>query len=62
MKKKFENKTAVITGGASGIGLAIGRIFGASGASVAIIDFDKNAIENSVKTLSSEGITCSGYF
>jgi NAD(P)-dependent dehydrogenase (short-subunit alcohol dehydrogenase family) len=62
MKKIFENKTAVVTGGASGIGLAICRIFGMSGASIAIIDFDKKAIDKSVKELIAEGIICTGYF
>ena len=62
MNKQFQNKVAVVTGGASGIGLAISRIFGMAGASVAIIDFDKNGMEKTVKELNAEGIHCLGYF
>lgn len=37
---KLENKVAIITGGARGIGLAAARLFLAEGASVAVLDFD----------------------
>jgi len=40
MKLKLENKVAIITGGARGIGLAAARLFLAEGASVAVLDFD----------------------
>jgi meso-butanediol dehydrogenase/(S,S)-butanediol dehydrogenase/diacetyl reductase len=38
MHVRFENKTAVVTGGASGIGLATARLFHADGAAVVIGD------------------------
>ena len=61
MNTKFQNKTAVVTGGASGIGFAISKIFGMAGASVAIIDFDKDGLEKSLRELQAKGIRCSGY-
>jgi NAD(P)-dependent dehydrogenase (short-subunit alcohol dehydrogenase family) len=40
----FENRTAVVTGGAAGIGLAIAQRFAASGATVALWDRDEAAL------------------
>jgi NAD(P)-dependent dehydrogenase (short-subunit alcohol dehydrogenase family) len=54
--KKLENKTAVITGGASGIGAAISRCFGMEGARIAILDMDKSALEETKASLTAEGI------
>jgi len=39
----FSGKTVLVTGGASGIGLAISRAFAESGAEVGILDFDESA-------------------
>ncbi|MEM1442850.1 MAG: SDR family NAD(P)-dependent oxidoreductase, partial [Verrucomicrobiota bacterium] len=39
----ISGKSAIITGGASGIGLAISSSFAAAGASVAILDYDSAA-------------------
>ena len=40
MLRRFENKIAMITGGARGIGLGIVRRFSAEGAAVAIADIN----------------------
>jgi len=40
----FRNRTAVVTGGAAGIGLAVAQRLGASGASVAVWDRDQPAL------------------
>jgi 3-oxoacyl-[acyl-carrier protein] reductase len=40
----FRNRTAVITGGAAGIGLAVARRLAASGAAVALWDRDASAL------------------
>lgn len=43
--KRFENKTAVITGGASGIGESVARRLAAEGAAVVIADFNLEAAQ-----------------
>ena len=45
MKLNLSNQTAVVVGGASGIGLAIARAFAAEGAKVAILDVSPRAVE-----------------
>lgn len=49
------NKTAVITGGGSGIGLAIARRFAAHGAAVEILDFSETALASAVEELREAG-------
>jgi 3-oxoacyl-[acyl-carrier protein] reductase len=44
MAKQLESKTALVTGGASGIGLAIAETFLLNGASVAIMDINSEAL------------------
>lgn len=45
----FKNKVVAITGAASGIGLAIARKFACEGASIALIDMDRKALEHCEK-------------
>lgn len=49
----FRNKHAFITGGASGIGLAMAREFLGAGARVTIADIRQEALDKAVKTLSA---------
>ena len=49
------SKTAVITGGASGIGLAIARRFAAHGAAIEILDLQPAALETAVTELRAAG-------
>jgi len=51
----LESKVAVITGAASGIGLATARLFMSEGASIAAVDIDEKALANSVDDLSRGG-------
>lgn len=53
-------RTAVVTGGAAGIGLAIARTFAAHGASVVIGDRDGEAAESAAKELGERvtGVAC----
>lgn len=53
--KMLENKTAVITGGGSGIGAAVAKLFAEHGASIAILDRDIQAGENVVDELRQLG-------
>jgi len=53
----FRNRTAVITGGAAGIGLAVAQRLGASGAAVALWDRDASALEAAGAALPHGAIT-----
>ena len=45
---RFEGKTVLITGGASGMGLLSSRCFAKEGAKIALIDFDQAALDRAV--------------
>jgi len=49
--KDLAGKTAFITGGASGIGLAMARAFGREGMNVVICDLDKAALDAAAESL-----------
>jgi NAD(P)-dependent dehydrogenase (short-subunit alcohol dehydrogenase family) len=51
----LQNKTAVITGGGSGIGKAVAELFAAQGASVFILELNKDAADETVKTIQAKG-------
>ena len=53
----FENRTAVITGGAQGFGFDIARRFLKSGAKVIIWDNDPDTLKKSVKELNNTNLT-----
>lgn len=51
----FENKTAVITGGANGIGRAMGERFLATGMNVVLADVEQKALDDTVAELAGQG-------
>ena len=53
----FQNRTAVVTGGAQGFGLDIAKRFLNSGAKVIIWDTDSKMIEKAIKEINNAGIT-----
>jgi NAD(P)-dependent dehydrogenase (short-subunit alcohol dehydrogenase family) len=57
---QFKGKTAFVTGGASGIGLALCRAFGQRGMNVAIADIEAAACAQAVETLRREGVRVIG--
>ena len=57
----MNSRVAVITGGASGLGLAIARALGADGWSVALLDFDRESLGASVEDLRTEGVEAEGF-
>ena len=52
-KFNLNNKTAIVTGGAQGFGLAMTKRFLDSGASVIIWDLDRSAAEETIKKLNN---------
>jgi 2-keto-3-deoxy-L-fuconate dehydrogenase len=52
---RLDNKTAIITGGGSGIGKAIAVVFAKQGASVHILDMDEQGATNVVKEIATDG-------
>jgi len=51
----LKGKTSIITGGGSGIGRAIAKVFAAQGAIVHILDFDETGAGNVVREVSQQG-------
>ncbi|BBJ45588.1 oxidoreductase [Streptomyces antimycoticus] len=56
----LEGKVAIITGGASGIGEAVGRIFAANRAKVLLVDTDGKRLQQVVTSIQSQGGNCVG--
>ena len=57
---RFENRTAIITGGTSGIGLAVARLFVNEGARVVLMARDKTRGEEAVRELGGQAVFFSG--
>ncbi|WP_434354837.1 SDR family oxidoreductase [Parasalinivibrio latis] len=54
----LEAKIAVVTGSASGIGLAIARAFAKEGARLALIDLDNSALEKARREFDTDATLC----
>ena len=52
---KLQNKTALVTGGGSGIGRAISQLFASEGARVSILDFNEEQGKKSVALIKQAG-------
>ncbi len=55
MRISFENKVALVTGAGSGLGLAAARAFAESGASVALADWNEQALRSARDELTAQG-------
>lgn len=55
MKKPFEGRVAVVTGGAKGIGRAIGRVLAAGGAKVVLSGRDESALDEACAEVKAQG-------
>ena len=54
---EWNERVAVITGGASGIGLGMARAFGARGMKLVLADLDEALLQEASEELSAKGIT-----
>src|SRR5882757_4418575 len=55
MNISFKNQVALVTGAASGLGLATARAFAESGASVVLADWNEEAAQSAAKELTDKG-------
>jgi NAD(P)-dependent dehydrogenase (short-subunit alcohol dehydrogenase family) len=53
---ELSGKTAFVTGGASGIGLALGQVFAQAGMNVMLADIERDALASAVRSLSDLGL------
>lgn len=58
---RLANKNAIITGGGSGIGLAIARLFGREGVRMSILDRDGPLVEKTEVELRKEGMDAAAF-
>ena len=58
--RDLSERVAVITGGASGIGRALGRRFAAEGVRVVLADVEAGALARTVKELAADGADVTG--
>src|SRR3974390_2657617 len=56
MMRHFDGRVAVVTGGASGIGLASGALFAEQGMKVVLADIEGTALEQSVEALAARSL------
>src|ERR1700676_2740151 len=59
--RELDGKTAFVTGGASGIGLALGRAFAQAGMKVMLADIETDALAAAVKSLHDVGPDVRGF-
>src|SRR5258706_3102057 len=55
MNMSFENKVALVTGAASGMGLTTARAFAEAGAAVALADVNESAVSSAAEELVAAG-------
>ena len=55
--EELRDQVAVVTGGASGIGLAMAERFGQAGMKVVLVDIDADALAREAERLTADGVT-----
>ncbi len=61
LHERFKNKIALITGGATGIGKAVGQRLSKEGALLILFDIDKENLEATVNEIRNEGQQANGF-
>ena len=61
INERFNNKIAVVTGGADGIGKGVACRLGKEGAKVALFDINENLLQKTIQEFSELGIAAKGY-
>jgi 3-oxoacyl-[acyl-carrier protein] reductase len=56
--RRFEGQTALVTGGARGIGEATAERFAAEGAHVVVADFDERAAQETAERIGGQAVRC----
>jgi len=56
--KRFQGKTALVTGGAKGIGAATAALFASEGATVVVADFDEATAQETAKAIGGHAVRC----
>lgn len=59
--KRLENKVAIVTGGATGIGEAISKKFAKEGAKVLVVGMDQDPVDEVVHSIKAKGWMAEGY-
>jgi len=54
---RLQNKTAIVTGGSGGIGIAVARAFAGECARVLLVDLDEQALRRAVAEIASESVS-----
>lgn len=61
IRERFNNKIAIVTGSAGGIGKAIAFRLGQEGASIALFDYNDKFLQETVNGFRQQGIRAKGY-
>jgi len=61
INERFNNKIAIVTGGADGIGKGVACRLGKEGAKVALFDINENLLQKTVEEFRELGISAKGY-
>lgn len=59
--KRMKDKVVIITGGSSGIGLALAERFGKAGSKILITGRDANSLDQAIKSLQAKDVTVAAF-
>lgn len=59
--KRFENQSAIISGGADGLGFGIAERIASEGGNITIFDINEQTLQKALETMKGKGYTVSGF-